>query len=144
MPPQMATIKGGTNNDSLSGSSEDDTISVFFGADLLAGGDGNDTLVGDGVDGVSAGAIGQFYFEFFNAPDGNPISSVNQIPDSEPAATGYVSDTDVDALAAIYAEHFHRGSPCYFGIRWSGTIEVQSGQSGTYMFSTASDDGASL
>src|SRR6266850_1856903 len=44
----MATFNGTEGNDSLSGSTDNDTINGLGGNDFLAGGAGNDTVFGDG------------------------------------------------------------------------------------------------
>ncbi|MEL7215378.1 MAG: Hint domain-containing protein, partial [Pseudomonadota bacterium] len=135
----MATIDGSIGDDSLDGTSAADTITGSAGADTLNGNAGNDTLFGDNFSG--AGAVGQLYYEFFNT--NGSISALSQIPTGTPDGSGYVSDTDVDALAALHGNNPEGSSYREFGVRWYGTIEVPPG-GGTYTFSTRSDDGSSL
>jgi hypothetical protein len=75
-------------------------------------------------------------YEFFNgAPSGN---TVDNIPTTNPTATGTVSNFDVDALWTSITP----GDGETFSVRWKGTITIAT--AGTYTFFTESDDGSSL
>ncbi|MDD4949465.1 cadherin-like domain-containing protein, partial [Sulfuricurvum sp.] len=79
------TITGSTGNDSISGLSGDDTIHGGTGHDIINGGDGNDTLYGDaGNDTINGGAgIDSIY-----GGDGNDIIDGGTGADSIDAGAG--------------------------------------------------------
>lgn len=138
----MATINGGFGSDNIDGTTADDTITAGGGNDTVQGGAGNDTIFGDG-NLPPGGASGTMYYEFFNT--NGTISNLAGLNDSDVTldGTGYVSNTDVDALALLHGNNGSGSNFNQFGVRWYGTIDVPPG-GGTYTFSTRSDDGSSL
>lgn len=138
----MATINGGAGPDDIDGTSSDDTITAGGGDDTVRGNAGNDTIFGDGIAPPSGGSIGQFFYEFYNLSP--RINTVDDIPVSGAASTGYVSSIDVDTLSADHGTTGSAANRELYAVRWRGTIEIGPGESGSYTFSTTSDDGSKL
>ena len=147
----MATITGGSGNDTLQGTGAADLIDGRQGNDSLSGGGGNDTVYGgaggdtvnaDGGNDVVYGDSERAAWEYtvYNRDFSSASNQAFTIESGTVAGSGVTPGFDVTALAQ--SARGTTGDPNDFGVILTSTFTATA--AGVYRFTTTSDDGSTL
>lgn len=135
------------NSSTNPGTNLADSISGTTAADSLTGGGGNDTISGGGGADYLAGdqpLTGQWAYSVYNY---NYSSANGQAPNTTSGTLvgqGYVDDFGVGNLANISRGNALTSDPEDFGVILTSRLVIPTGGTGTYTFSTTSDDGSRI
>jgi Ca2+-binding RTX toxin-like protein len=129
------TVIGGSGSDEISGGAGNDAIFGGAGDDTIHGGDGDDVLYGDG-----ASSTGTWTYEVWNY---DFTSAHGQAFDAENGTLAGSGTTDgFDSATLVNAERGTTGDQSDFAVVYTSTLVAS--ESGTFSFSTTSDDGSTI
>jgi Ca2+-binding RTX toxin-like protein len=135
MAENSSTTPATAGNTSITGTTANDSLSGGGGNDTLIGGDGADRLSGDGP------LLGQWQYSVYTRDFSNQPNQTGTIATGTLVGNGYVDDFNVRTLRNTLAGT-PGADPNDYGIIYRSTLAIT--QTGTYTFTTRSDDGSRI
>ncbi|TAG25942.1 MAG: hypothetical protein EAZ40_05140 [Rhodobacterales bacterium] len=135
MAENSSTTPATAGNTSITGTTANDSLSGGGGSDTLIGGDGADRLSGDGP------LLGQWQYSVYTRNFSSQPNQTGTIATGTLVGNGYVDDFNVRGLRNTLAGT-PGADPNDYGIIYRSTLAIS--QTGSYTFSTTSDDGSRI
>lgn len=136
MAENSSTSPGMASNNTYTGTSTNDTFTGGGGNDTIYAGGGDDRVAGDGP------LPGQWTYAVYTRDFTSASGQTGTISSGTLQGTGYVDDFNVLALRNTLAGAPQGTNQDDFGVIYQSTLNITT--SGTYTFSTTSDDGSRI
>jgi Ca2+-binding RTX toxin-like protein len=124
------------SNNTYTATDTNDTFTAGGGNDVVNAGAGDDRIAGDGP------LAGQWTYAVYTRDFTNAAGQTSTISSGNLRGTGYVDDFNVLALRNTVAGTAQGTEQDDFGVIYQSTLNISA--SGTYTFSTTSDDGSRI
>lgn len=136
MAENSSTAPGMAGNNTYTGTAGADSFSAGGGNDVIYGGGGDDRISGDGP------LAGQWTYSVYTRDFSSAPNQTGSISSGTLLGTGYVDDFNVLALRNTVGGSPQGTNQDDFGVIYQSTLNITT--SGTYTFSTTSDDGSRI
>ena len=136
MAENSSTAPGMASNNTYTAGATNDQFTAGGGNDVVNAGGGDDRIAGDGP------LTGQWTYAVYTRDFTNASGQTSTISSGTLRGTGYVDDFNVLALRNTVTGTAQGTEQDDFGVIYQSTLNISS--SGTYTFSTTSDDGSRI